>query len=173
VSAAIRLEKILFPMDFSDLSGQAEDYAISLAERFHASIFLLHVIEPIERMENDDADLRSFYSKLEKSAQGRLEEAQSRIQKAGIQVSWRITLGHRWVDILRRAVDVQADLIIMGTHGLRAVQSHPTMATTSQRVALLSPCPVVLIPAGAGSDDDPLKPTEGAQSKVLADSQAA
>jgi hypothetical protein len=41
----ITLQKILVPTDFSDLSQQALEFALSLADRFRAKLYLMHVWE--------------------------------------------------------------------------------------------------------------------------------
>jgi nucleotide-binding universal stress UspA family protein len=46
-AAALKLERILVPMDFSSASEQALDYAVTLASKFEARITLIHVVELI------------------------------------------------------------------------------------------------------------------------------
>src|SRR5262249_5287841 len=43
---AFRLKKILVPLDFSDCSKKALQYAIAFARQFGAELTLLHVVEP-------------------------------------------------------------------------------------------------------------------------------
>ena len=40
-----KVKRILIPTDFSDCSEAAVEYAISLAQVFHAQVFLLHVMD--------------------------------------------------------------------------------------------------------------------------------
>jgi nucleotide-binding universal stress UspA family protein len=46
-NSALRLRKIIVPIDFSQTSAQALPYAAALARTFTAEIILLHVIEPL------------------------------------------------------------------------------------------------------------------------------
>ena len=41
----ITLQKILVPTDFSDLSQQALEFALSLADTFRAKLYVMHVWE--------------------------------------------------------------------------------------------------------------------------------
>src|SRR5579872_6429005 len=43
---ALKLKRILVPVDFSEASLKALTYAVPFAERFGATIHLVHVIEP-------------------------------------------------------------------------------------------------------------------------------
>jgi universal stress protein A len=44
---ALKLERILVPMDFSSASQKALEYAVPLASKFEAKITLIHVVELI------------------------------------------------------------------------------------------------------------------------------
>src|SRR5262245_57899940 len=47
VDTSLRLRRILVPVDFSDCSAKALQYAISLAHASGAAITLLHVVRPV------------------------------------------------------------------------------------------------------------------------------
>src|ERR1041385_7223114 len=49
--AEIQLKRILVPVDFSECSNKALQYAASFAKQFSAEIVLLHVVEPPIYME--------------------------------------------------------------------------------------------------------------------------
>ena len=46
VPQILDLKKILVPIDFSDMSKHAFQYALRFAEQFRCKIVLLHVVEP-------------------------------------------------------------------------------------------------------------------------------
>ena len=46
VSKRVSLTKILVTTDFSEVSDRALDYAIALARRYDARIYLTHIITP-------------------------------------------------------------------------------------------------------------------------------
>ena len=45
-AAVFRLKKILVPVDFSDCSKKALQYAVPFARQFGAELVLLHVVQP-------------------------------------------------------------------------------------------------------------------------------
>jgi len=47
VEVAFRIEKIVVPIDFSDSSRKAFYTALKLARTFDATVYALHVVEPI------------------------------------------------------------------------------------------------------------------------------
>ena len=45
--AGLKFGSIIVPIDFSDSSQRALDYAVRVAEQFGAKLILLHVVEPV------------------------------------------------------------------------------------------------------------------------------
>src|SRR5215470_19220662 len=50
VPQILNLKRILVPIDFSETSRKAFQYALRFAEQFGSEIFLLHVLEPASGM---------------------------------------------------------------------------------------------------------------------------
>ena len=42
----VRLRRILVPIDFSDYSKNALNYAVTLAKQFQSELLLIYVVEP-------------------------------------------------------------------------------------------------------------------------------
>jgi nucleotide-binding universal stress UspA family protein len=147
--AMIALKKILVPTDFGEAADAALTYARALAQRFHASIEVLHVA--------DDVAARIFAGEM---YVGVPAEAQKDIELAA-----RRQLDERLIDndvdpiaitalivtsaapagtIVQHAKDTNVDLIIMGTHGRGAV-AHLLMGSVAERVVRLAPCPVLIV----------------------------
>ncbi len=49
---AFTLKKVLVPIDFSECSQSALEYSLGLAAQFHATVVLLHVVEPSVQPDN-------------------------------------------------------------------------------------------------------------------------
>ncbi len=107
----IRIEKILYPTDFSSYSNQAYFHAIALAENHRASLTVLFVYTPdmiTPGSEGDeDADRRYWQNQLE----------QIRPVDPGITVRHVFLEGDPAEEIVRYGRDAGADVIVMGTHG--------------------------------------------------------
>jgi nucleotide-binding universal stress UspA family protein len=141
------LPVILFATDFSEISEYAFDYASTLAKKFDSKLIVMHVI-------NEPVDLRGFYvphisfDSLEKE----IEEAAEKMMKkfcAGRLVDLDdtetvIVSGIPYEQILKKADDEDASLIVLGTHG-RAGLDHFLFGSTAERVVRRSRCPVMTI----------------------------
>jgi len=142
-----RFEKILLPVDFSDYSEVACEYAITLARTFNSSLQVLHVI-------NEPVDLRGFYvphisfEQLEKE----IETGAARMLEAFCQNNLKnfeafdtmVVTGVPYEEIIRAATEKESSLIVIGTHG-RTGLDHLIFGSTAERVVRSAPCPVMTI----------------------------
>lgn len=138
---------IIVPVDFSDHSLRALPYAISLAERFDAKLKIVYVSEP--SLQVSDAawvhvDDRAIDEK-------HLAECRRNMQKLvlnqipdDVPADAEILSGNPVDRIIRYAEDVNADLIVMATHG-RSGLSHVLMGSTAEHVVRRAPCPVLTL----------------------------
>ncbi|MBI2354078.1 MAG: universal stress protein [Deltaproteobacteria bacterium] len=140
-------DKILTAIDFSENSEYAFDYALTLAKRFDAELTVMHVI-------NEPVDLRGFYvphisfEQLEKE----IEEGASKMMgkfcssRLGDFTNYKsaIVSGIPYEEIIRKAEETGASLIVMGTHG-RTGLDHLIFGSTAERVVRSAACPVLTI----------------------------
>jgi nucleotide-binding universal stress UspA family protein len=150
--AMIALKRILFPTDFSENVQAAQKYACALAEQFHAELHLLHVMvdpaivipEPGTFFPIPDTFLAELKERTEKALDGALDATWC----AGKTVQRVIRRGTPFVEIVRYAKDVDADLIVIGTHG-RGGLAHVLLGSVAEKVVRKAPCPVLTVrPAG-------------------------
>lgn len=140
-------KKILVATDFSDCSVEACAYALTLAQRFNASLQVLHVI-------NEPVDLRGFYvphisfDQLEKEiAEGATRMLQTFCEENLHDFSnytTAVVSGVPYEEIIRAAKEQDASLIVIGTHG-RSGLDHLIFGSTAERVVRSAPCPVMTI----------------------------
>ncbi len=119
VSTHLQFQRILLPIEFSPFSEPAVETALALAKKLGAAIDMLHVIEPFNGLEADP-EVERFYRRLEKKAMSEFATLTARFEAEGLVVTWQVIIGHRALVIAQRAAELNADLIIMGTHGLES-----------------------------------------------------
>lgn len=136
-------QKILVPVDLSEKSLAAIDAAYELASQSNAEVILLHVIETIEHIEFEE--LKPFYQRLERSAQKGLKEFSEKFESNGIAVSHIVAYGHRTQQIIDSAIANRADLIVLSSHRIDPDRPGHDWSSISYTVAILSPCPVLLV----------------------------
>jgi universal stress protein A len=144
-ATAMTIEHILVPMDFSEYSEHALDYAITFASKLQARLTLLHVIESLPISGVDAVTLpQDYLLKLEVGATRHMRSYLTRVTTARLQGEVAVVYGTPFRVITEAAKERQADLIIMGTHGRTGLQ-HFMLGSVAERVVRLAPCPVLVV----------------------------
>jgi nucleotide-binding universal stress UspA family protein len=139
---------ILVPIDFSDCSLRALDYASALARKFHARLILLHVVEPAIYPDNyliNSATLDEANRNLIAAAREQLSKVEQRSAIQGLVAETLVRIGRAQSDISDTANATGADLIVMGAHGNSGLKQ-PLLGGTAERVMRHSSCPVLTVP---------------------------
>lgn len=143
----IRFEKILTAIDFSENSELAFDYALTMATQFNSELTIMHVI-------NEPVDLRGFYvphisfeqleKEIEEGAVKMMESFCSTRLGSFSNYTTAIVTGIPYDEITRKADQIGASLIVLGTHG-RTGLDHLLFGSTAERVVRSAGCPVMTI----------------------------
>ncbi len=138
--------RILVPTDFSEPSDAALDYARALAEKFGASLHLLHIIEPHTSgpFSNELYIGPSMYEVQVKEAQSKLAVRVPPADRARYGATTEVMTGMSADTIVAFAGDQSVDLIVMGTHG-RTGLAHLLMGSVAEHVVRTAPCPVLTV----------------------------
>jgi nucleotide-binding universal stress UspA family protein len=130
------LNRILICTDFSENSGPALDFAISVAEEYHADLTLMHVVEAVASPAGSDDLLTTATRQLEK-----LIPAEKR---KGIKVKTAVRIGKPYQRIVEYAREAEIDLVTLGVRGAGALD-RAIFGSTTYRVIQLGPCPVLAV----------------------------
>lgn len=118
---------ILVPVDFSAYAEAALDYAVELAGKLEAKLYILNVIDSMVR------DSETALAKLTEAHRLKAQIADTLLRTGDAR------------DVIIHTVEeVAADLIVMGTHGRRGV-SRALLGSVAESVVRTSPCPVLTI----------------------------
>ena len=144
---------LVVPYDFSDHARAALKEAAELARRLGGDLHLVHVVQsplymysfayageaaavipPIDMTEIRDAAMKS------------LRDVIAELDFPG-KVEPHVLEGSSIAETLREtAVDLGADLIVMGTHG-RTGLAHVFLGSVAERTLRTAPCPVLTVQA--------------------------
>ena len=143
-----RITRILVPSDFSTTADAALEYAFVLAERFGASVQLLHVLEDpfvIDEMAADGYVLEepALRSAMLDDARERLAHRAAPHERA-IRIGTDVLFGHGARTIAQYAAERGIDMIVMGTHGRTGV-AHLLLGSIAERLVRTAPCPVLTV----------------------------
>jgi nucleotide-binding universal stress UspA family protein len=141
---------LLVPVDFTESSVKALDYALSLARRINATITLLHVLD-------------GMYGEGFVDTPARVRERSRAIEDARLKLNlltaWRIDRrvpmeclvrhGNVELEILRFAETGTVQLIVLGRK-IRNALSRFVFGSVTKAVIETSPCPVIVVPEREG-----------------------
>ena len=136
-------QRILVPLDIAQKNQAALTVAAKMARPDKATILLLHVIEQIELL--PDEELESFYQQLGPGVQRELSAAAQSLAEQGVTSSTHIVFGRRAEDIVRFAMQNQVDLIVLRSHRYDPQTAMFPVGTLSHQLAVLAQCAVFLV----------------------------
>jgi len=139
---------ILVATDFSDISERATAYAVDLARQIGARVTFLHVYEiPVSSFFDGalaaTADLASAVSAAADRAMATLVAKQ---KASGDPVEGMVRVGPPADEAHRVAEEVNADLIVVGTHGRRGL-ARALLGSVAEIVVRTSTRPVMVVPS--------------------------
>jgi nucleotide-binding universal stress UspA family protein len=147
--------RLLVPLDGSERSSHALQFAFEIARPSGAQIDLLHVIVPVSVGEyGAGVDpgyvppevYASMMNDLEMLARDDLEAAAKTCVQAGIVADTHSPIGTPADSIFHLAEDAHADAIVMSTHG-RGGASRVLMGSVATAIIHRSSIPVIVLPA--------------------------
>jgi len=154
-------KNILVPTDLSHNAVHAFKHAIMMARRNKAQLHLLHVIPEVDasmrsyisammlkgsldrfETEHEDQALLTLQKELKEFAEQELADHPEDLQRVA---SIQVVHGHPVAKILQTADQLNADVIVMGSHGKGPVE-YAFLGSTAEKVLRKSKRPVFVIP---------------------------
>lgn len=118
----ISLTKILVTTDFSEVSDRALDYAIAVARRYDARIYLAHIITPDPFQFAEPQLAQATYEKVRQAAEEGITDILISGKLRGVAHEVLMEEGNVWQTLERMLAEHEIDLVVAGTHGRGKVQ---------------------------------------------------
>ncbi len=142
----VSIKKIILATDFSDTSKDASYNALLLAQTFKAELKALHVFDP------SAWNVPSHHYLATDASVGGPEEARQRgkdnleelAKSFDLEVETIFTEGDPGHEIVRVAEELNADLVVLGTHGYSGWKRF-TIGSVAELVVRHAPCAVLTI----------------------------
>lgn len=142
----MKIERVLFPTDFSEGARSAMDYAVSLARDYKAKLYILHVIQELAITPGwyeGVFPIENLYQSIEEGSGNEMGKLISGMgDLPGVEKL--VTRGYAATEILRVADEFKADVIVIGTHGRSGVD-HLLFGSTAEKVVRKASCPVLTV----------------------------
>jgi nucleotide-binding universal stress UspA family protein len=145
-AAIVPYKRLVCPVDFSDSSLAALQFAFSIAEEADAKLTILHVFEwpPDDDVLTQRFDVPAYRRAVEEETCGRLEALVPDEVRVWCTPSTKVAHGKPYREILQVAANEGTDLIVIGVRGRNAVGLTVFGSTTNQVVRRAS-CPVLTL----------------------------
>ncbi len=144
------LHTIMVPVDFSENSMGAVDYAVKLGKRFGSRLILVHIYHfPVELLTDWSAygtlaGSGELLEALRKEREQQLSALAAEKAASGLEIATRVLEGTPFSEIVKAARTEKADILIMGTRGLTGIK-HVLIGSTAEKVVRKAPCPVLVL----------------------------
>lgn len=139
------MKKILVAIDFLECSINALAHAVSIAAKAGAELEMVWVNMPDNSKEIFQHDSESIIPEVEKRFEELIERFNPEIGKG--TMSYKIREGKIYREIVQEAEDINADLIIAGTHGASGFEEF-WIGSNANKIVSASTKPIITIRGG-------------------------
>jgi nucleotide-binding universal stress UspA family protein len=142
-----RIRKIVAPTDFSELSKLGLHYAFEVARDTSAEVIVYHVIDFSSEWADKRGDVMAHPDLLQhwrKNLEAFLADNFAEYMNL-VDVRPMIEIGGPVQNIVEKAREEGADMIVMSTHG-RTGLDHIILGSVTEKVVARAPCPVLVVP---------------------------
>ena len=146
----MRIERVYYPVDFSDTVEVGLSLARSIATEYGAELILHHVLNfPYPQMDRitPSFDLEGYYRDMEVEATASMEAMVTDETRRYAPTRVIVTRGTPAAEILDVAHGEEVDLIVSPTHGRKGLQ-HLHFGSTAEKVVRLASVPVLTVHPG-------------------------
>ena len=143
------VKRIVAPVDFSEISNNAAEYAAALASQIGINLELLHIVQyPVVYGEVPQVT-GVEYDRLYDDARNMLQNLGRRLKNnyPGLQTILNIKAGNAAEELRNASANAETYAIVMATHGAGAVERF-FLGSNTHGLLKNSGCPIFIIPHG-------------------------
>lgn len=139
------INRVVVPVDFSNNTDKVIKYGLSIADKLGAQVLFFHVIHDFQGydMMLVHPSFLGMTKDLEQKAEDRMAALVKEYGQREKGVTGNVVIGDAADEIISYAKLEQADMIIIGTHGVKGLEKI-LIGSTADRVVKRAPCPVLV-----------------------------
>jgi nucleotide-binding universal stress UspA family protein len=143
-------ETIVLATDGSDCARAAGEHALELAATYGATLHALYVVDATDLglTTPSEVDVGEIRDSLRSEGQRAVDAVTETAADAGIDGVGEVRVGVPHEEILAYAGDVDADLLVLGTHGRTGLRRY-LLGSVAERVVRLAEPPILTVHAEA------------------------
>lgn len=138
------IKTVVIPIDFSSTMDKVIDYATSVADQFGAKIHFLYIVNDFKGYEMLLAhpSFNELTRDLKIKSGERMEDLVAEYSHLKGGAAGTVEIGDPAEEIIAFAKEINADMIIIGTHGVKGFE-RMIIGSTAEKVVKNAPCPVL------------------------------
>jgi nucleotide-binding universal stress UspA family protein len=138
------MRSIVFATDFLESSRLALDFGVAFSHHYDAKLTIVHAFELSP--EAEEAEFISHRPSLSREhALARLEGFAAGVRRLGINVVIDLREGEPCAAVLSSAAESNADLLVLGTHGVYRGLQHVLVGSNAEKILLSAHCPTLTV----------------------------
>lgn len=143
----MEIKKIMFATDFSEGSSHALPYAVDMAKRYNARLYLVHVVYDVAKTAGwyvPHVSMDEMYKDIESGARAELDKCFIEEMRGYKDIEKVVLKGIPYEELTRFAGEQAIDLVVLGTHGRKGLD-RMLFGSTAEQVVRFAPCPVLSV----------------------------
>lgn len=137
-------ERILVATDGSPGTDAVLDHAMGIADPYDATVTALYVVDSRVVRSAGDRDPETVRAELEANGDDALDEAVERGEDLGVDIEIECREGNPQREILAYADEIDADLLVLGSHGKSPREKVAGLGSVSESVVTNAERPVLV-----------------------------
>ncbi len=146
------IKKILCAVDLSEHSKEVSEYAVLLAKGLNASVLVVYTAPSLSQYVGFHVPPNTIENFVGEIVTGAEKSMESFVAEnfVGVEAKGQVLIGYAAEEILNRAREEKADLIVMGTHGRKGID-RILFGSVAEKVVKNADMPVLTVrPTEAG-----------------------
>ncbi len=144
------MKRIIVPVDFSEVSEYAAQFAVALAKRQNASVLLINSVRE-SQLAPAILETEALTNELAAYASDQIKRMQKEVQEAGVEVKTKVSRLDL-MEALETEIEQGADLCVMGTTGSFG-WDEVLIGSNTEKVVRKLQCPVIAVPLSIYDDE--------------------
>jgi len=147
------MKQILIPTDFSENAQKAYPFALNIASKTNSAVtFLLAIEQPFDFAVRIEQKMSALTDYAHTQFQNLINNLKDKNSYSTLDIDYKIVPGKTRSAITKTAIELDADLIVMGSKGASAIKKI-LLGSVSSSVVSESSVPVMLIPENSAYKD--------------------
>ena len=149
------IRKILCAVDLSEHSKLVAEYAATMAKSLNASVLVVYTAPTLSQYVGFHVPPNTIENFVGEIVSGAEESMRNFMQEnfAGVEASGVVLVGYAAEEILNRAREEHADMIVMGTHGRKGID-RILFGSVAEKVVKNADMPVLTIRPQGTTDQE-------------------